>query len=274
MRYARQSHGNNISNTKSYWEYIIICAVQHTQLDERVSCMQGLIRCAREYVRSGEASAVTVTLIKMYEAYFIEMWDALGNNPLLFSYFFYYRLRYIYKISNDNLQVDFDEGTIPPASAPAISCYDFFAHTRTTSTHTSTCIHTIYIPKIIAHMALCVEQQARERENTSHKCSIFCVLSRAFLFIDWQFQYFSPTSSHMPKTPFILRHCYEFRVWNAIRCCADCSACWMYIIFIHLQPFLFHAHWSAFFFHIRPLSLSASASHTWAWCVKPSRFNP
>ena len=182
MRYARQSHGNNISNTKSYWEYIIICAVQHTQLDERVSCMQGLIRCAREYVRSGEASAVTVTLIKMYEAYFIEMWDALGNNPLLFSYFFYYRLRYIYKISNDNLQVDFDEGTIPPASAPAISCYDFFAHTRTTSTHTSTCIHTIYIPKIIAHMALCVEQQAREREHLTQMLHFLCIVESVSIY--------------------------------------------------------------------------------------------
>jgi hypothetical protein len=76
-----------------------------------------------------KASAVTVTLIKMYEAYFIEMWDAPGNNPLLFSYFFYYRLRYIYKISNDNLQVDFDEGTIP------ISCHDFFAQRPSTFIH-------------------------------------------------------------------------------------------------------------------------------------------
>lgn len=184
------------------------------------------------------------------------MWDALGNNQLLFSYFFYYRLRYIYKISNDNLQVDFDEGTIPLASAPAISCYDFFAQRPRTQVH--------------IHTHICTRNNRTWRsgvyitERTPHtNAPFFCVLSRAFLFIDWQFQRLPTCRKH----PFILRHCYEFRVWNAIRCCADCSACWMYIIFIHLQPFLLWS-WSAFFFS------SFCISHTWASCVKPSRFNP
>lgn len=181
------------------------------------------------------------------------MWDALGNNPLLFSYFFYYRLRYIYKISNDNLQVDFDEGTIPPAYQRQQSPATIFSHTlaqRPTYKYMYT--HNIYTKNNRTHGARCRAASKRERENTSHKCSIFFLYCRelAFLFIDWQFQYFSPTSSHMPKTPFY----FASLLWiQSLKC--DSLLRWLLCV---LNVYYFHSPPTVFiprtlicvFFHI------------------------
>jgi hypothetical protein len=46
------------------------------------------------------------------------------------------------------------------------------------------------------------------------------------------------------------------------------------ILFSFTSNRFYSTHTDLRFFFIYLLSLSASASHTWAWCVKPSRFNP
>lgn len=140
-----------------------------------------------------------------------------------------------------------------------------FSHTLAQRPHTQ--VQFIYIPKIIAHGAPC--GAAQEREHLTQMLHFFVCIVESVSIYRLAIPILFSTSSHMPKTPFILRHCYEFRVWNAIRCRADCSTCWMYIIFIHLQPFLFHA-----LCHRADLRFFFTSSHTWASCVKPSRFNP